>query len=248
MRIKQALLSLSLILLSGSAFAAYVGSAEGTQAGGTTVVVGPVDTSGANFIACVVVVPSGNTATLADTEANSYSQHSSGTQVVSTVDRGYFFYVENAATDATHTITATINASSVGYMSCAWLSGRATASAIEAQAYAVDGGATVNHSGGATGAYTAGSDVLFAAFDGELHLDGRNLTWTQVSPWTLQTTAYNSDCRFWPCGGIGYIDAGAGTTVTAQWTTSATNVGGAFVMAVKAASASTGLLLRRRRN
>jgi len=198
-----------------------------------------VDTTGTNFLAVEVVVFVPRVPTLTDSRSNTWTAHAQSPKTVNSDVTSYVFYVLNPLTNASHTFTVTLDGAATDTFSfyVAGNSGRATSSAIEGANYAADASAVTSHVGGATGAITAGDDVLVFAYDDNAAVSGSSMTWTAGSGLTMAAGAVNGDGRFTTTGGIEHADNVAGTSILGNWTTSAATIGGSYTLAIKAAAA-----------
>lgn len=218
--------------------------AEQTSTGGTSIAIAATDFTGANFLAAIIVSPTGRSLSsfVDSTGSNSWLDHPDGSpkSIAGTSAQAYCRYVINPTVTNNQTFTATFSATDIGALFVIGLSGRATASPISAHGYAADSGSVTSHTGGATGGQGATDDLLGLIFDEEGTSGGRPLTYTATGGWTLNPAVFNSDGRLTMCGGILYQTPAGGTgSIAPTWTTSGANTGAGFILAVKPGSADT---------
>lgn len=213
---------------------------KATTAGGTSLTTAPTDFTGANFLIGIHAYPAsaGPATGWSDSKSNAgWTAHPNGVHTFTgTNAQARVYYCPSPTVDAAQTFTASITTSDIMFIAVIGLSGRSTA--VEGANYAGDASAVTSHSGGVTGALTAGDDVVALFSDDEGTFSGRALTYGAGSGWTLPAGGVNQDGRTLMTGGILYqTNVGTGS-VTASWTTTGANTGGAFVLAIKAASAN----------
>lgn len=217
-----------------------------STAGATSITTTATDFSACNFLAALITWPANVTFTsFVDSKSNTWTPHPSGAKTLTgTNSRGQVYYCANPIVDAAQTFTPTIASSDVLYCAVIGLTGRATVSPLETLTtpYAEDLTAVSSHSAGVTGALAdSGVDVLNFFWDDEGTNGGRVLQYTAGSGWTLPAAVSSADGRSMT-GGIEYqANVAASTNLTATWTTTtngvtaASNHGGGFLLAVKAA-------------
>jgi hypothetical protein len=218
---------------------AYVTGIKATGNGTVaTITTAATDFTGCNFLAAIIAFPANQTlSTFVDSSLNTWTQHPSSPKTFTgTNAKAHVYYVINPTVSATQTFTPTIGANDVLFVGVVGLSGRDTTSPIDASTYAGDASAVTSHTGGVSGSLGGTADDVLGLFsDDEGTSGGRLLTYSAGGGWTLPVAALNQDGRATMTGGIEYQEnLGSGSNITATWTTSSTNTGGAFILAVKA--------------
>jgi len=226
---------------------AYVTGIKATTTGATSVTTAATNFSGCNFLAAIMAFPANQTlSSFTDSSSNTWTQHASSPKTFTgTNAKAHVYYCVNPTVSASQTFTTTIGVSDIIFLAVVGLSGRATASAIDATAYAGDASAVTSHTGGVTGSLaSSGDDVLALFSDDDGTGAGSSLTYTAGSGWTLPAAVLQSDGRFTMTGGIEYqANVASSSNLTATWTTSSATTGGAYILAVKASASANRKLL-----
>jgi len=216
---------------------------KATTAAASSLASAATNFSGSNFLASIIVVPASNTvSSFVDSSSNTWVAHPSTTPqtITGTNSRAYCYTVTNPTVSASQTFTANFASADIAFLAVIGLSGRATASAIDASGYTSESTGVTNHTGGATASQSVtGDDIIALFWDDEGVSGGRSLTYTAGSGFTLPGSISNADGRFFMTGGIEYQENVGTTGVTTTWTSSSANIGAGYILAVKAAAGSS---------
>jgi hypothetical protein len=223
----------------------YVNSVNNKTGSATTLTTSAASFTNANFLTVSIQCPSGRTANIVDSGNNSWTAYANSPKIINASTKEYGFYAKNANVSATQTFTAALDAADTMSMQIIGLSGRDTTNPIDNIAFAADASAVANHVGGSIITNSSGVDILVLFTDDELFVGGNNLVYANGLGFIIPSSAIVPDGRASTTGGIEYQNnVTSGTNVTATWTSSFNNKGGAFIISVKSAALTNPITFR----
>lgn len=171
---------------------AFVQGDRGSTTNTWPVATAGITTTSGNTIVAVVSINSSRTVTgLTDNKGNTYTALAGNPQQPNLQFNVYAFYCENIVGGAAHVLTAAGSGTSVGAISVAEFSGRATSSVVSFQGNQLDASGGTSHSSVATGTLgVSGCDLVCVMADNGNAQFAGSQTYTATSTgWSLDTSS-----------------------------------------------------------